>query len=57
MGLFLHHITSREGSDNGDDNERMLIIDGVTMVMEDNDYGNIGCLSNQSTIESMDHLY
>lgn len=57
MGLFLHHITSREGSDNGDDDERMLMTDGVTMVIEDNDYGNIGCLSNQSTIESMDHLY
>lgn len=54
---FLCTNTSREGSDNVDDDERMLMIDGVTMVVEDNDYGNICYVSNQSTIESMDHLY
>lgn len=46
MGFFLYYIILCEGSDNGDDDEWMLIIDGVMMVMEDNDYGNIGCFSN-----------
>ena len=48
---FLCTNTSRGGSDNGDDDARMLMFDGVKMVMEDNDHGNNCYVINQSTIE------